>query len=211
MGGLNTKPVISRFVFCDIILALMLSRRPATPVTRVLLRLPTALHRALTRFAAAEGLSFNEFCVRRLGAPARPEDASPVRTRVIERAREVFGDRLLGIVVVGSWARGDAAAVSDIDVLVVVDPATPLTRDLYRAWDERPLAFEGRAVDAHFLHPSDHGAPTAVWCEAAVDGVTWYDREGRVASRLAEVRRAIADGRVVRGIVHGQPYWKGVA
>lgn len=189
----------------------MLSQRAATPVTRVLLRLPAPLHRALSQSAAAEGLSFNEFCVRRLGAPAHPEDSSLVRTIVIERAREVFGDRLLGVLVVGSWARGEAAAESDIDVLVVVEPATPLTRDLYRTWDERPLAFEGRAVDAHFLHPSDHGAPTAVWCEAAVDGVIWYDREGRVASRLAEVRRAIADGRVVRGIVHGQPYWKGAA
>ena len=190
----------------------MSTRRSATSVTRVLLRLPAALHRALTRSAAAEGLSFNELCVRRLGAPAHPDDAYPVRTLVIERARAVFGDRLLGVVVVGSWARGDAAAASDIDVLIVVDPATPLTRDLYRTWDETPLALEGRAIDVHFLHPSGHGAPpTAVWCEAAVDGLVWHDRDGRITSRLAEVRRAIADGRVVRAFMHGQAYWKGAA
>jgi hypothetical protein len=48
-------------------------------------------------------------------------------------------------------------------------------------------------------------APGIVGCEAAVDGLVWYDRDGRLAARLAEVRRALADGRVVRAFVHGQP------
>ena len=131
---------------------------------------------------------------------------------VLDRAFAVFGRRLVGVVVVGSWARGTAAAASDIDVLVVIEAATPLTRDLYRTWDEVPLACEGRAIDAHFVHLPDPGAPaTAVWCEAAVDGLVWYDRDGRMARRLTEVRREIAAGRVVRGFVHGQPYWKGAA
>jgi hypothetical protein len=116
------------------------------------------------------------------------------------------------VLVLGSWARGEAAATSDIDVLIVIDPATPLTRDLYRMWDREPLICDGRVIDAHFTHPSAAGtAPTAVWCEAAVDGLVWYDRDGALASRLGEVRRAIAEGRVVRGVSHGQPYWKGAA
>jgi hypothetical protein len=53
--------------------------------------------------------------------------------------------------------------------------------------------------------------PTGVWCEAAIDRIVWYDREGLVARRLAAVRRSIADGRVVRAMAHGQPYWKGAA
>jgi hypothetical protein len=32
-----------------------------------------------------------------------------------------------------------------------------------------------------------------------------------VARQLAEVRGAIADGRVVRAVLHGHNYWKGVA
>lgn len=44
-----------------------------------------------------------------------------------------------------------------------------------------------------------------------VDGIVWYDRDGAVATRPGDVRRAIANGRVVRGVAHGQPYWKGAA
>jgi predicted nucleotidyltransferase len=157
-------------------------------------------------------MSFNEFCVRRLNAPAAVDDTSALQAEVVRRAREAFGNRLAGVLVVGSWARGDAGASSDIDVLVAVDPAVPLTRDLYRQWDRDPLVWNDRAIDVHVTHLADPAAtPTAVWCEAAVDGTVWFDRDGGVARRLASVRRAIAEGRVVRAVAHGQPYWKGAA
>ncbi len=178
----------------------------------MLLRLPEPLHRALVRAAASAGVSFNEHCVRRLAAPALAGETSAARALVIGRARDAFGDRLLGVVALGSWVRGDAAAASDIDVLIAIDPDLPLNRDLYTAWDRAPLECDGRAIDAHFVHPQAAGAqPGAVWCEAAVEGVVWYDRDGRLANRLAEIRRAIAEGRVVRAFAHGQPYWKGAA
>ena len=188
------------------------SVKSAPRMARVLLRLPADLHLTLVKAAADLDLSFNEFCVRRLQAPSDAHGLSVVRSLVVSRARATFGDRLLGVLVLGSWARGEAAATSDIDVLIVIDPGTTLTRDLYRAWDLDPLTFEGRAIDAHFAHPSAAGtAPTAVWCEAAVDGVVWYDPTGAIAIRLGKVRRAIAEGRVVRAFAHGQPYWKGAA
>jgi len=112
----------------------------------------------------------------------------------------------------GSWVRGEDATTSDIDVLLVIDPATPLTRSLYRTWDQTPLSYEGRTIDVHFVHPSDAGTPpSAVWCEAAVDGLVWYDPSSELTARLAEIRRDIAEGRVVRRVAHGQPYWKGAA
>lgn len=178
----------------------------------MLLRLPAELHRALVKAAADQGLSFNEYSVRRLRVPVDADQLQSVRSLVVSAARARFGGRLTGVLVLGSYARGDAAAASDIDVLIVIDPKTPLTRDLYRDWDREPLTFEGRAIDAHFIHPpSDSGVPSAVWCEAAIDGQVWYDRHGAIARRLGEARRAIADGRVVRAVAHGQPYWKGAA
>ena len=182
---------------------------------RVLLRLPSGLHRSLKRAAADAGLSLNALCVRRLAAPPTPEQndaSSAVREAVLDRARQVFDEALLGVVALGSWARGQAAATSDIDVLIVIDHSVALTRDLYRRWDAVRLEADGRQIDAHFAHPpAPETSPGAVWCEAAVDGLLWYDRSGRIAARLAEVRRAIADGRIVRAFAHGQPYWKGAA
>jgi hypothetical protein len=32
-----------------------------------------------------------------------------------------------------------------------------------------------------------------------------------MAAELAGVRRTIADGRVIRAMAHGQPYWKAAA
>jgi predicted nucleotidyltransferase len=157
-------------------------------------------------------LSFNEYSVRRLRVPADEGDLQSPRSLVVSAARARFGGRLRGVLHLGSYARGDAAAASDIDVLVVIDPNTLLTRDLYREWDREPLSFDGRAIDVHFIHPpAASGEPSAVWCEAAIDGHVWYDRGGLIARRLADARRAIADGRVVRAVAHGQPYWKGAA
>jgi predicted nucleotidyltransferase len=182
------------------------------PLARVLLRLPADVHRSLVKAAASAGVSFNEWCVRRLASPAPSGESSAVRALVIEAARGLFDDRLLGVVAMGSWVRGEATTGSDIDVLVVLDPAVALTRDLYRAWDAHPLEFEGHAIDPHFVHPQPAGTlPGAVWCEAAVDGLLWFDRDDRIAAWLADVRRAIAQGRMIRAMAHGQPYWKEAA
>lgn len=181
-------------------------------VTRVLLRLPTDLHRTLTRAAQAEDLSFNEACVQRLrslvGCRARSA-ADPI----IDRADRLFRPHVIGLIAIGSVTRGDAAATSDVDVLVVLDNQAELTRLLYRRWDdEGPLTLNGRQVDIHFVTLTGHGGPpTGVWCEAAVEGDVWLDRGGRIAARLAGVRRAIAEGQVRRAYAHGQPYWKEVA
>ena len=186
------------------------TRRP--PVARALLRLPADLHESLTAVAAAEGLSFNAYCLRRLSAPRTLGETSALQALVLDRARAAAGAHLAGVVVLGSWARGEAAADSDIDVLIVIDAHAPLTRDTYRDWDQALLTFEGRPIDAHVVHPSDEGVPpTGLWCEAAVDGQVWYDRDGRLTRRLSDIRRAIADGRVLRAFAHGQPYWKGAA
>jgi hypothetical protein len=189
-------------------------RRRDSRAARVLLRLPSDLHRALVRAARRAGLSFNQYCVRRLAEPepALAPASAALRGAVLTAARAAHGDRLLGVIVIGSFARGEAAAGSDLDVLLVLDSSVPLTRALYRDWDAAAPTVPGHVLDAHFTHlPPDDARPGAVWCEAAVDGLVWFDRDGRVARALAAVRRAIAEGRVVRAVVHGQPYWKEVA
>lgn len=41
---------------------------------------------------------------------------------ILEACRRVYGDRLVALAIFGSWARGEATPVSDLDLLVVADP-----------------------------------------------------------------------------------------
>lgn len=128
--------------------------------------------------------------------------------QAVERAAEVVGGSLVGVVVYGSWARGEAMETSDVDVLVVVAPSTPITRGLYRKWDQEPVRWEGRRVEPHFVHlPVPGQGPTGTWAEVALDGIVLFDGDLRVSQRLVEFRKMILDGSMERREIHGQPYW----
>jgi hypothetical protein len=180
---------------------------------RFLLRLPPGLHAALREAAGAAGLSLNDYCVRRLAAPAGDPTRLAGSAAVVDRAAAVAGDDLLGVVAYGSWARGDAADGSDVDVLVVVGARLAVTRALYRAWDTAPVAWNGRPIEPHFVGLPSPDAPVApgVWPEVAIDGIVLFERGVDVSRHLVRVRRDIVAGRLVRRVVHGQPYWAAVA
>jgi hypothetical protein len=176
------------------------------PSGRFLLRLPPALHGTLRDAAGRAGLSLNEYCVRALATPAM--DPTGPGAAVSARALSQFGHELIGVLLYGSWARGDDTPASDIDALVVLDAARPITRALYREWDDSPLEHDGRAIEVHFVGlPPDDGEPGTVWLEAALDGVVAFDPHVRIARALGRVRREIAAGTRMRRRAHGQPYW----
>jgi predicted nucleotidyltransferase len=183
------------------------ARAEAAASGRFVLRLPPALHALLQRAARDLGVSLNEYCVRRLAAPGPSLAADPSARAIVERGADLVGDSLVGIVVYGSWARGEASDVSDLDVLIVVERQVPLTRALYRAWDQAPAAWHRRAVDPHFVHPPPERSAGGVWGEVALDGIVLFERDLRISAALVRTRRDIAAGRLVRRIVHGQPYW----
>ena len=171
--------------------------------------MPPGLHAALEGAARAAGVSLNEYCVRRLAAAGGGQGDGDAAA-LVSRAAAVAGDGLTGVLLHGSWARGEATPTSDVDALLVVEPRVELCRALYRAWDEHPVRWRGRRVDPHFVHPPG-AALSGLWAEAAIDGQVLFDRDGGLAADLARVRRAIADGRLARRIVHGRPYWAEVA
>jgi uncharacterized protein len=176
------------------------------PSGRFVLRLPPALHAELRDAARRSGLSLNEYCVRALSAPGT--DPAGPGGAIAARAVAHFGPDLVGVLLFGSWARGEATATSDIDALVVVEPSRPITRALYREWDRIALEHDGHPVEAHLVGmPAPGGTPGTLWLEAALDGVVVLDRDGRIARHLGRVRRDIAAGGRVRRRVHGQPYW----
>ncbi len=168
--------------------------------------MPGATHAMLAAAARASGVSLNAYCVWKLTDVGAPGGLADERA-FISRAAAIAGDALLAVILHGSWARGDATPQSDVDLLVVVEPRVAPNRQWYREWDAQPLTWQGRAVDPHFVHPPAEGVLSGLWAEAAVDGIVTFDRDRRVSAALARIRRAIASGRFVRRVVHGQPYW----
>jgi len=182
------------------------------PSGRFVLRISPGLHAALRAAAGDEDLSLNDYCARKLAAPVGRLASFGGAMAAVERAAGLFAGDLIGVVAFGSWARDELADGSDIDLLVVLEEGTALTRELYRRWDEEPIEWGGRPVEPHFVRlPADDEPPGGIWPEVALDGIVLFERGLRLSAHLARVRRQIASGRLVRRFVHGQPYWAQVA
>ena len=137
-----------------------------------------------------------------VGGPLRGD-----ATALLSHASSVAGDGLQAVLLHGSWVRGEATAASDVDALIVVDESIELNRTLYRLWDAEPIAWQERPVDGHFVHTPRVGTFSGLWADAAIDGHVLFDRDGSVSEHLLRVRQAISEGRLVRRVVRGTPYW----
>jgi hypothetical protein len=188
----------------------MSGRKTCRPASgRFVLRMHPELHEALRKAADSLGMSLNDYCTRKLAAPVGNPAVLNGATGSIARAAELFGADLLGIVVFGSWVRDELTDRSDVDLLVVLESRLPLTRSLYRTWDQAPVTWENRPVEPHFVHlPAPGERVGGIWAEAALEGVVLLETGLRLSSRLSLIRRDIVCGRIVRGLAHGHPYWK---
>jgi len=203
--ALDRQRVVSSRTLGDTMAALGQNGRDASG--RFLLRIDPALHEALRRSAREHGVSLNEYCIRRLSAPPMTLAAEGA-AGTVRRAEGLFGDQLVGVAAFGSWARGEAADNSDVDVLVVVEPEVRLTRGLYRQWDEEPIRWADRSVEPHFVHlPATAATATGLWAEVALDGIVLCERGYRLSRWLMGVRKDILAGHVTRRSAHGQPFW----
>jgi HEPN domain-containing protein len=170
------------------------------------LRIDPELHRTLRREAAARDLSLNAYCTtllqRRSAATAPRRDAQAFPW--LEDVERAVGSELVGVVLFGSRARGDALEGSDTDLLVVLEPGSPLNRARYDQWETR----FGAESSPHFVTlPATGEEFGSIWLEAAVDGTIVQDRGARVAALLVSIRREIAAGRYRRAMAYGHPYW----
>ena len=170
------------------------------------LRLDPRLHALLRHEAVAAGTSLNEWCSLSLAAPGAAGLSAAAEVVVMIRAG--LGADLLGVVAYGSFARGELAAGSDVDLLVVLSEGVKITRSLYRQWDGVVPAWEGREIDLHFVHLPDRDDPVSgTWAEAGVCGIVLYDHDLLVSRRLIDIRSRIAGGELTRRMAQGQPYW----
>lgn len=172
-----------------------------------MLRLAPNLHDRLKRLARDEALSLNEYCNRVLGS-RQGHRGKGSAAPIIDRAVSALGESLIGIVLYGSWARDEATDRSDVDVAFVLERRVRLSPKLYREWEEEPMAWEGRPIEAQFVHlPEGEGVPSGFWGELALDGIVLFDPSLRVSKQLARTRRDVVAGRLVRHVSHGQAFW----
>jgi predicted nucleotidyltransferase len=174
---------------------------------KFVLRLDPRLHELLRDEARAAAMSLNDWCGRTLAAPGADGllDAAP---GVVLTIRSRLGCDLVGIIIYGSFARGELAVGSDVDLLVVLAAGKPITRSLYREWEGSLPTWNGREIDLHFVHlPAPADRVSGSWAEAAVCGIVLYDRDFAVSQRLIGIRERIASGGLVRRMSQGQPYW----
>ena len=170
------------------------------------LRLDPRLHGTLKEDALTAGTSLNDWCGRTLAAPGAGglDEAADVVLTIRARLKK----DLLGVIAYGSFARGELAAGSDVDLLVVLAAGVPITRAFYREWEGVIPTWQGREVDLHFVHlPGPAAHVSGSWAESAVCGIALYDRDLVVSRRLIEIRGRIAAGELVRRMAQGQPYW----
>jgi predicted nucleotidyltransferase len=121
---------------------------------------------------------------------------------------ETFSGSLLGVILFGSYARGEQREDSDVDLLIVMKDGTPLDRTLYALWDEKAPIGTGDRLSPHFVHiPQRTEDSGSIWLEAAVDGIVLYDDDHAVGRFLGGLRRSIMTGMFQRRQAYGQPYW----
>jgi hypothetical protein len=98
------------------------------------------LERRAIRWLLAEGLVDEATAERSLAERPEPEvlelsgsfDPREIAREVAGDLRRLYGDRLTGVLLFGSWARGDAHPESDIDLLVVLDHVDSVWDELRR-------------------------------------------------------------------------------
>ena len=109
------------------------------------------------------------------------------------------------MVLFGSFARGEAAEHSDIDLLIVTEPSVPLGRALYAVWD---ATSSDATVSPHFVHlPEKVFEAGSRWYEVAIDGVVLFEKGRLITGFLRTVRKAIADRLIERKDAYGHGYW----
>ena len=72
-----------------------------------------------------------------------PDDLQALLGQLDRGIAELYGERYRGLVLFGSYARGDATEGSDVDLLLLLDGMVDVMREMDRAQDVKwPLALE---------------------------------------------------------------------
>jgi len=120
-----------------------------------------------------------------------------------------LGERLWGVVLFGSAARGEATADSDLDLLVVADALPERLGDRLRLLRQSlPGHLHGRtSVIARTRREFEDAFPS-LYLDIGLDGVVLCDRDGYTRQRLERIRALIREAGLSRAPTRGGFEWR---
>jgi hypothetical protein len=149
---------------------------------------------------------------RRGSVPTRAVEEIVERLRkCASELEKMLGDEFLGLVLFGSWARGEAREDSDVDVFVVLKSLKGLEARaaVYRVVSRgvgRAVTLVDARADELFGRELEL---TPLLLNILVDGIVVYDRTGKLAELAAKARRLVeAEGLVRYRTPDGKYGWK---
>lgn len=178
---------------------------------KFILRTSESWHRKLSAAAAKNHLSFNRFCqlLMEKGFEAYHQNEGQKRLQfILEKIKKTFDNRVLGVVLFGSVAKGEENDESDIDLLIVLNQQVKLERSLYRLWDDDVDDQKTPELSPHFVHAPREGVrPGSLWLEVAMKNQILWQKGKSIDRVLDEVTDWIARDDVQLKSYQGQPSW----
>lgn len=130
----------------------------------------------LVRALLAAGATRSDVARALASGPAPPAEIREIVRSLRRGLEEIYGDRLRGVYLYGSYARGEANEGSDLDVLVVLD-------EVRSSWDEikRTGGLASEVSLAHGVSVSRIFVPESEWRESDLPFLRNVRREAILA------------------------------
>ena len=170
---------------------------------KFVLRISSELHRDLYDLSMEQGKSLNQLCVERLA------NNHIVMNPPVDGLKKFLGNEVIAIYQYGSTVRGEATAMSDVDILCVIDNSVVINRELYSKWDAFMNDISlNKKYSIHFVHTIKNiYSASSLWLEISLSGVPLYDSGSCIQKKLIQLRQLTYEGYYQRKLVHGQPMW----
>jgi len=130
----------------------------------------------------------------------------PFGLNLLAASNHRLGSAIVGMVLYGSTARGEASETSDIDVLILIESTFPIRREIYTALDS--IRGIDPRISLSLAHlPKEEERPGSLWLEISRDGIILSDRNGQIAKAIDRIHKLITTEKIMRHETHGQGYW----
>ena len=130
--------------------------------------------------------------------------------QAVDKLHTALGETLIGVVLYGSHARGEARKGSDVDLLVIARglPGRWLARSIYI---HKPLKDIPNAPDFSVIGKSPEEFERhfpSLYLDIGLDGIVLFDRDSYTARKLERIREIIKQtGLIRRRLSRGNMFW----